>query len=802
MKTHTEGFKTNIQELGRELDSVISYGDVILGNKELNSVNVIRNNDLLKSLMKQLKIDSNVSIDKGTTINYKLGVKVNGAYEYINYGNFIVENVEKQEDNLSYIITCYDKMLLSMVDYVDLGITYPISIRDYINAICEYLGIVFKNKNDTFANYDKMIQSERYLDSDGNTLGYTFRDVFDELSQVTASIICINDNDDELEIRYPNETNDEIDEEFLKDINVKFGEKYGPVNSLVLSRSANSDNIYIKDDENIKQNGLCELRISDNQIMNLNDREQFLEGIFDKVKGLEFYINDFASTGICYYDIYDFYNIRIADKVYKCLMLNDEIEVSQGLVENVFTDMPEISQTDYSMADKTDRKINQAIILVDKQNAEIKLYVKKDDLINQININKEAIELIGNRLIVQANNLEIKEDGTLICDNATIRNGQLILEDDGTSNNAAISIKNTNRTYKNVEYRMDLSSSVITAVMPKDFKVPQENIDLILFASDTLYYISVKCEPLGSSDFTQAYNFSFYVTNKGGTYNEVFYNETLDLIDNKSVVNINKELTLPDDFGTLNSGNPSNFKEYLKKVIVDAGYTYYKANGISAKIYSTYKYTNADLIRCQYLIIHPNEITPEDLEFYDANKDGKLSIADMLIIMKNGGLNNFSEDNPGELILDTNASSDNLAFKDANGNIVASVGINGINAMARSNLGKYFGKVDLVQNCTFIENAPNEIGYWLDGSVIKRKSYVLENVEFSGTNTNILGIEIVDLSEVIRIYGTALNANGTWVPINMPYGNSYVSCMYSTTNGFEARSAWNWQKANIVIEYI
>ena len=802
MKTHTEGYKNNIQELGRELDSVISYGDVILGNEELNSVNVIRNNDLLKSLMKQLKIDSNVSIDKGTIINYKLGVKVNDSYEYINYGNFIVENVEKQEDNLSYIITCYDKMLLSMVDYVNLEITYPISIRDYINAICEHLGIVFKNKNDTFANYDKMIQNERYLDSDGNTLGYTFRDVFDELSQVTASIICINDNDDELEIRYPNETNDEIDEEFLKDINVKFGEKYGPVNSLVLSRSANSDNIYIKDNESIEQNGLCELRISDNQIMNLNDRDQFLEGIFEKVKGLEFYINDFVSTGICYYDICDFYNVRIANKVYKCLMLNDEIEVSQGLVENVFTDMPEISETDYSMADKTDRKINQAIILVDKQNAEIKLYVKKDELINQININEKAIELIGNRLIVQADNLEIKGDGTLICNNATIRNGQLILEDDGSENNASISIKNTNRTYKNVEYRMDLSSSVITAVMPEDFEVPQESIDLILFASETLYYISVKCEPLGSSGFTQAYDFSFYVTNEDGTYNEVFYNETLDLIENKSTIYINKELTLPDDFGILNSGNPSDFKAYLKKVIVDAGYTYYKANGISAKIYSTLKYTNADLIRCQYLINHPNKITPEDLEFFDANKDGRLSVADMLIIMNNGGLNNFSEDNPGELILDTNASSDNLAFKDADGNIVASVGINGINAMARSNMGEYLGKVDLVQNCTYVENAPNEIGYWIDGSKIKRRSFVFEDIEFSSTNTNILGNKIDDLQEIIAIYGTALNQNGAWVPINMPYGNNYVACMYSTRNGIEARSAWTWVKANIVIEYI
>ena len=62
-----------------------------------------------------------------------------------------------------------------------------------------------KNINDEFANYNKQITSEKYLDSEGNSLGYTYRDVLDELAQVTASTICIDEDDDELEIRYINE---------------------------------------------------------------------------------------------------------------------------------------------------------------------------------------------------------------------------------------------------------------------------------------------------------------------------------------------------------------------------------------------------------------------------------------------------------------------------------------------------------------------------------------------------------------------------------------------------------------------
>ena len=278
MKTHTSDFKNNVKLFGRELDSIISYTldneNIELGNESLNSISPHYEGGILKSVMKQLDIECDREIPEGTELNYQFGVKVRDEdvedyrdnYDYINFGNYIVYSVEKQEDTNSYKIICYDKMLYSMKNYENMNITYPITIRDYINEICNKLGLLFKNVNDTFANYNRIIQTELY---DG--LGYTIRDVLDELAQVTASTICINENDDQLEIRYINNTEDTIDEEYLKDINVNFGEKYGPINSIVLSRSAESDNVYLQDETSIEQNGLCEIKIIDNQIMNFND---------------------------------------------------------------------------------------------------------------------------------------------------------------------------------------------------------------------------------------------------------------------------------------------------------------------------------------------------------------------------------------------------------------------------------------------------------------------------------------------------------------------------------------------------
>lgn len=386
MKKRTEEFKQAISVFGRQIDSKISYKKdnykIILTKKELYSVTPNFQSNILKSVMKQLDINCKNEIPIGTILNYEFGVKVNGKYEYINFGNYIVKEVEKQEDTKTYKHTCYDSMLFSMKDYVKLPIIYPITIREYINSICNYLGIVFANKNDTFVNYDKIIPSELYLDSNSNSLGYTFRDVLDELAQVTASTICINEND-ELEVRYITDTNDMIDAEYLKNVNVKFGEKYGPINSIVLSRSAESDNVYLRDEDSVIANGLCELKIIDNQIMNFNNRDEFLPEILGKLNGLEYYLNDFSSTGICYYDLCDRYSVKIDDNIYSCVMFNDEILVTQGLEENIYTEMPEETQTDYTKADKTDRKINQTYLIVDKQNQMIESVISQTDKQNQ-----------------------------------------------------------------------------------------------------------------------------------------------------------------------------------------------------------------------------------------------------------------------------------------------------------------------------------------------------------------------------------------------------------------------------------
>lgn len=222
MKAHSNEFKEEIKMLGKQQDVRITYmindEQITLGSEDINSATPNYEASLLKSVMKVLDLDSNTDIPLGTEIKFEYGLLVNGAYEYLNYGNYIVYSSEKQEDTLSYKIKCYDKLLYSMKDYEALDVTYPITIYEYLKKLCEKIGLTMKEAN--FANMSRQLPSDLF-----NGLGYTYRDVLDQIAETTGGCICLT-LDDKVEVRYINETNDTIDEEYINDTNVNFGEKY------------------------------------------------------------------------------------------------------------------------------------------------------------------------------------------------------------------------------------------------------------------------------------------------------------------------------------------------------------------------------------------------------------------------------------------------------------------------------------------------------------------------------------------------------------------------------------------------
>lgn len=386
------GFKEAIQEYGKEITASFVCGGVTYTDEDIISMNPHYEGSLLRSVMKCMDIelkrttvgnvtavagiavvgDAIVGIsdinDKSIIKTPKFGVKAAGDadYSYIEYGTHIVKEKKFDEEQDTILIECYDLMLLSMVPY-DLVMGYPVTVKGLLDAICTRFE--WAKRYTTFVNSDKVIEEEKYDAS------YTFRDVLDEIAQVAAGMIAFVG--DELDVIYPTNSGETIDSSNLKTL--KMGEAYGPVNSIVLSRSPQEDNIYRQDEESITSYGLTEIRIENNQIID-SHREDFIDGIFNALLGLRYELYELESFGIGYLNLGDFFTLQTPDgENHTALMLCDDLKITQGLSETSRLEAPEATETDYKAASESDRVLNKTILRVDKQSQEITALVTKTE---------------------------------------------------------------------------------------------------------------------------------------------------------------------------------------------------------------------------------------------------------------------------------------------------------------------------------------------------------------------------------------------------------------------------------------
>ena len=393
------GFKEAINEYGKQITASFVYNGVKYKGDQILSMNPHYEGSLLKTVMKCLDIELDRELledtsaivglaiagkavagvsevtDDNTIKSPKFGVKATGDadYSYIEYGTYLIKESKRDEESKVISLECYDLMLQSMIPYdLSLDYTQGITVKSLLDAICGRFG--WKKGYTTFHNCDALIGKEMYDKAD------TFRDVLDDIAEASGGMIGFVA--DALTVIYPTSSSEVIDEENLKSLTM--GKKYGPINSVVLSRAPQEDNIYRKDAESIAQYGMTEIRIENNQLIDTSDtsRENFIDGICNALFGLSFELYELESFGIGYLDFGDFFAIKTADGVeHKALMLCDDLQITQGVKEESKLEEPEITETDYSAASETDKTLRKTIIRVDKQDNKITALAERTDTI-------------------------------------------------------------------------------------------------------------------------------------------------------------------------------------------------------------------------------------------------------------------------------------------------------------------------------------------------------------------------------------------------------------------------------------
>ena len=320
-------------------------------------------------------------IGKTIQITYSLLIG-NDSYEQIDYGYFTVTEAPTKKGSETTTIKAIGKMSeMQNVGY-EANITYPITIANLAAAIGDRFGLTVADMT-TLPNYSYTIQEDLY----SNISSENYRNILAEIAGATASMAIVDNRTQQIIFR-PHQTTVQgsLDYEKLKSLTVS--SHYGPVNSVVLARLPQEDNIAVTDQQSVEDNGLTEVKLANNEIMD-DDRTAFISNLLTAVDGIEWTGFEATTVGLGWYECGD--RLEFEDdqgNQVEGIVTYHKITVDGGIKEELKGVTPEESTTDYALAGGVMKTIYNTEIKVDKQNQEIRSIVEEQTSFeNQTNSN-------------------------------------------------------------------------------------------------------------------------------------------------------------------------------------------------------------------------------------------------------------------------------------------------------------------------------------------------------------------------------------------------------------------------------
>lgn len=408
-------FKTAMKQPVKELQAYINGAESITSDTDLIQFKISCDAGLCKTAMRKLeaKFTGNHNLlAQWVTVGF--GVKLpNSTYEYLDYGSFLVTEITTVKDTGVTTITGYDRMIRSMTSYKPLNIEYPISLYDYTVALCNSFGMaLYNNSFDVHNNWEVTQDLWKNID------GITYRDILQQIAQVTCTTVIIKE--DKIYFKPLTNTGEELTYDNM--FKLKLEPIYGEINSVVLSRTPQEDNIYMRDDESIELNGLTEWKIENNEMID-KDRDSAMTPIYNAMHGITYYPFETTTEGLGWYEIADNFDIinDIGD-IFNTSLFNFSITIDGGIKEILKTVADTKTQTQYQYATTIAKRVKNTEIRVDKQGQNInqlvtdmyeedgvvhenftKVYQDIDNIINSVQ-NSGGANLIKNSVMFAYDN--------------------------------------------------------------------------------------------------------------------------------------------------------------------------------------------------------------------------------------------------------------------------------------------------------------------------------------------------------------------------------------------------------------
>ncbi len=351
------------------------------------------------------------NIKDGAELSVFLGVEneSTGAVEWLPFQTVTCDSVEYDPDSKTCTVSGFDNMaLLESKTFKDVKITYPSTLRQIAEKVASVQGL-------SVSSQPFFMEDLVYTQSSSPNLGgeETLREVMAWIAEAALSNAIIGrDGKIHFISMIPGSSVSTID---AKDyFTFEPASVFGPINTLVLGRLPQEDNIFREDSSAVAQHGSKELRINDNPFLDLR-RESVIDQYFAKVNGLQVIPYTLDWRGNPAIDPGDTIQaVDSKDKPVTVLFGNSEIEFDGGLRFETALEIKSLTETDKSKATSVKETVRKTQLEVDKANQTITALVEKTEGYDtQFSEIRQDLDSITSTVSSEIGNLQEQIDGQI-----------------------------------------------------------------------------------------------------------------------------------------------------------------------------------------------------------------------------------------------------------------------------------------------------------------------------------------------------------------------------------------------------
>ena len=241
-------------------------------------------------------------------------------YKYISLGTFKLFD-EKGTDDFFSEIVAYDKLILFNKQYDPTLTTYPISLYELLENICQQAGVSLNT--DSIANGSQIIEKNLFVE------GETLKDILKAICQISGTFALISEDNLKLKLKGEDSfalTNYQISDPEYKRTTWK-------INQVVLgTEDVDGEYVLREDADDIELNGVHRIVINNNPFVYTQDlRNEYIDELYQQLLGFGYVAFEASWEGLPYVELGDEVNIG----GYNSLVLRYELKSPEGLESTI-----------------------------------------------------------------------------------------------------------------------------------------------------------------------------------------------------------------------------------------------------------------------------------------------------------------------------------------------------------------------------------------------------------------------------------------------------------------------------------